>query len=187
MLGAGHAKTKMEHSCLLTAYTLLNKRETRFCLERGQHGLLQDYSQTVTSHQLHSSSYSTLCSVISQQLSYLRPLKAGNSLARHSSSQLFSCNHVGSGFASGLFRPIPPVKRNMNSAYSISFLALHFKSKHQQREMLEKQRERHHRILTTVGSVRYPVKGGRAAYRLPKRETARSPWVQILFFPLRFC
>lgn len=66
-------------------------------------------------------------SVISESIaetSYLRPARAGRSLARQISSQLLSGSQFGSGLATLFCRPTPPVSRNINSGYSISFLAL---------------------------------------------------------------
>jgi hypothetical protein len=69
--------------------------------------------------------YPSICSVKSLNVNnYLSPLKAENSLALQISSQLLSCSQVGSGFFSALLRLTPPVKRNISSWYSISFLAL---------------------------------------------------------------
>ena len=46
------------------------------------------------------------------------------SLRRQISSQLLSVSHVGAGLASLFSRPTPPVRKNMNSSLSSSFLDL---------------------------------------------------------------
>ena len=43
---------------------------------------------------------------------------------RHISSHDLSDSHDGAGFANLFSRPTPPVNRNMNSVWSIQFLAL---------------------------------------------------------------
>lgn len=53
---------------------------------------------------------------------FIKPLKAGKSLHRTISAQDFSVNHGVAGFGKGLSRAMPPVRRNLHSLSSISFL-----------------------------------------------------------------
>lgn len=98
-----------------------------FCWELCKHRLLFVHASQINGYQDIKESYYSqeiFSNLNLVRLTYLNFLYFLRSDKRQSSSQLLSVSHVGAGLASLFSKPTPPVRKNMNSSLSSSFLDL---------------------------------------------------------------